>query len=150
MLELLESENVMVQYNASRFPLATGGGVTMPERSGPLVSVSIDQRPGWIIDLTESDGSGTVVRPPAPSPAVGLVIEGGGRGGRARRRRRSAGGGIDRRCDAGGRGGGGVGHRCAADLTFAIRQSNARGVGSPFTPWKASLPSPRLEQGGTK
>jgi hypothetical protein len=66
----------MVQYNASRFLLATGGGVTMPERSGPLVSVSIDQRPGWITDLTESDGSGTVVRPPAPSPAVGLVIEG--------------------------------------------------------------------------
>jgi hypothetical protein len=76
MLELLESENGMVQYNASRFLLATGGGVTMPERSGPLVSVSIDQRPGWITDLTESDGSGTVVRPPAPSPAVGPVIEG--------------------------------------------------------------------------
>jgi len=32
--------------------------------------------PGWITDLTESDGSGTVVRPPAPSPAVGPVIEG--------------------------------------------------------------------------
>jgi hypothetical protein len=74
-LELLESERGMVQYNASRFPLATGGDGSMPDRSGPLVSIAIDQRPGWIIDLTESDGSGTVIRPSAPGPAAGPLID---------------------------------------------------------------------------
>jgi hypothetical protein len=75
MLELLESENGIVQYNASPFLLATGGGGSMPDRSGPLVSIAIDQRPGWIIDLTESDGSGTVIRPSAPAPVAGPLID---------------------------------------------------------------------------
>jgi hypothetical protein len=75
MLELLESENGMVQYNASRFLLATGGGVTMPDRSGPLVSIAIDQRAGFVIDLTEPNGEGEVIRPPAGPPAIDVTPE---------------------------------------------------------------------------
>jgi hypothetical protein len=70
MLESLESENGAARYNASRFPIATDGGVTMPERSGPLVNVAINQPAGFVIDLTERDGTGAVVRPPAPAPVV--------------------------------------------------------------------------------
>ena len=65
----------MVQLGAAKFLLGAGDGVTMPSPAGPVVSISIGEKTGWVVDLSENGSDDrTVLRPTAP--AVGPVIEG--------------------------------------------------------------------------
>jgi hypothetical protein len=65
MRELMESENQMTAFNASRFVLGVAGHAPA-ER--PAVSVNLDFRPGYIVDL----GGGNRI---SPMPAGGAVID---------------------------------------------------------------------------
>jgi hypothetical protein len=53
MVELIESENSQTGFNASRFLLGVGAGVTMPQPAGTTVNIGIGERAGYCIDLSE-------------------------------------------------------------------------------------------------
>jgi hypothetical protein len=74
--ELLHSTNEMVSFQASRFALGAGAGVTMPERSGPLVNIQMGS--GFQIDLREPHEMG---QPLSVRDAAVVEARGGGAAG---------------------------------------------------------------------
>jgi hypothetical protein len=71
MVELLEADNSLVQFNASRFLLGTGARVTMPSPPSTTVNVGImTEKAGFVIDLSERNEERRFVVSPADDPRV--------------------------------------------------------------------------------